>query len=201
DGTANTLTNTELYDVGLGYSNSWQPQITSITSPLSPGSSLVITGAQFRGRSEGSSGDTQDSSSDYPLVQLRSLASGQTTFLQTTNWSTNTAVSTAVWNFPPGWALATVFVNGIQSTSAIVNISVPTVNLTIVGSGTFSNGFRFTLTNNSGALLGVSATTNLTLPLTNWTVIGRATEISPGQFQFADSITNQPSRFYRLFTP
>src|ERR1019366_363070 len=95
------------------------------TSPLNLGSSLVVTGTQFRGVSEGSSGNSQDSSADYPLVQLRSLESGQTMFLSSTNWGTNSFISLPVWNFPPGYALATMFVNGIQSTSSIVNISVP----------------------------------------------------------------------------
>ena len=126
-----TLTSAELYDVGLGFSNSWQPQIATVTSPLILGSSLVLTGSQFRGISEGSGGNTQDSSTDYPLVQLRRLDNEQTVFLLTTNWSTNSFTSLPVWNFPPGYALATVFVNGIQSTSSIVNISVPvpTINL------------------------------------------------------------------------
>ena len=40
-----------------------------------------ITGSQFRGISDGSSGNSQDSPTDYPLVQLRSIESGQTSFL------------------------------------------------------------------------------------------------------------------------
>jgi hypothetical protein len=119
------LTNAELYDVGLGYSNSWRPQISAITSPLALNNNLVITGLQFRGISEGSGGDMQNSPADYPLVQLRSLESGQTVFLSSTNLGINSFTSRPVWNFPPGYALATAFVNGIQSTSSIVNISVP----------------------------------------------------------------------------
>src|ERR1019366_2290143 len=87
------FSNAELYDVGLGFANSWRPRITAVTSSLNLGGSLVVTGAQFRGVSEGSSGNSQDSSADYPLVQLRSLESGQTTFLLTTNWSMNSVTS------------------------------------------------------------------------------------------------------------
>src|ERR1035437_8760988 len=151
----NGLASSELYDVGLGYSNSRQPQIISVTSPLNLGNSLVITGAQFRGISGGSSGNSQDSSTDYPLVQLRSVESGQTAFLLSTNWSTNSFASTAVWNFPPGWALATVFVNGIQSTSAMVNIAVPIPTTTTLSRVGFNSGqFHFSFTNASNALLG-----------------------------------------------
>src|SRR5262249_28548964 len=110
-----TATSTELYDVGLGFSNSWRPQITAFTSSLSPGDILTINGSRFRGVSECSSGNSQDSASDYPLVQLRNIENGQTLFLSETNWSENSSVSGPVWNIPPGEVLATIFVNGIQS--------------------------------------------------------------------------------------
>jgi len=58
------------------------------------------------------------------LVPLRSVEGGQTLFLPTTNWSTNSFTSVPVSGLPPGWTLATVFVNGIQSTSSVFNISV-----------------------------------------------------------------------------
>jgi hypothetical protein len=197
------LSSAELYDVGLGSTNSWQPQIASLTSPLNLGGNLVITGVQFRGISGGSSGNSQDSSADYPLVQLRRLDNEQTVFLLTTNWSTNSFTSLPVWNFPAGYALATVFVNGIQSTSSVVNISVPVPTAaTLTGPQKLTNGFRFVFTNSVGALFGMLTTTNLALPLTNWTALGGATEISPGQFQFTDpQATNDGQRFYRAYAP
>jgi hypothetical protein len=201
---AGSLASTELYDAGLGYTNARQPQITAITAPLNLGSSLVITGSQFRGISGGSGGNSQDSSTDYPLVQLRSIESGQTVFLLTTNWSTNSFTSLPVWNFPPGYALATVFVNGIQSTSSIVNIRVPLPTAPKLSSATMltDGSFQFAFTNSVGALFGVLATTNLALPLTNWTALGGVVEIAPGQFQFSDlQATNGPKRFYRAFAP
>ncbi len=202
-GTSGWLTNTELHDIGLGYANSWQPQVAAITSPLNLGTSLVVTGSQFRGVSEGSSGNSQDSSADYPLVQLRRLDNEQTVFLLTTNWSTNSFTSLPVWNFPAGYALATVFVNGIQSTSSVVNISVPVPTAAnLAGATKLTNGFRFAFTNNVGALFGVLTTTNLALPLSQWTALGGVMEISPGQFQFTDpQATNGGWRFYRAFVP
>jgi hypothetical protein len=197
------LASTELYDVGLGYTNSWQPQIATITSPLNLDGNLVITGSQFRGISGGSSGNSQDSSTDYPLVQLRRLDNEQTAFLLTTNWSTNSFTSLPVWNFPAGYALATVFVNGIQSTSSVVNISVPVpTTATLTGPQKLTNGFRFVFTNSVGALFGMLTTTNLALPLSQWKAIGGVVEISPGQFQFTDpQATNGGRRFYRAFVP
>ncbi|HEY9173433.1 MAG TPA: kelch repeat-containing protein [Verrucomicrobiae bacterium] len=194
----------ELYDADLGFSESWRPQIANVTSPLILGNSLTIAGSGFRGVSGGSSGNTQDSSTDYPLVQLRSIESGQTMFLSSTSWSTNSFTSLPVWNFPSGWAMATVFVNGIPSTSSIVNITVPVLTeTTLTDSKTLTNGtFQFSFTNSVGALFGVLATTNPALPPSNWTALGGVTELAPGQFQFSDpQAANFPQRFYRLRSP
>src|SRR5208282_602812 len=57
------------------------------------------------------------------LVQLRSVESGQTLFLGTTNWSTNSFTSLPVNNFPIGYAFLTLFVNGTPSLSALTLIS------------------------------------------------------------------------------
>jgi hypothetical protein len=109
-----------------------------------------------------------------------------------------------VWNFPPGYALATVFVNGIPSTSSVVNVSVPLPTApALIDPKTLSNGsFQFAFTNRVGALFGVLATTNPALPFTNWTVLGGVTEVSPGQFQFTDpQAPNGAQRFYRVRSP
>jgi Galactose oxidase, central domain len=194
----------ELYDAGLGSINSKPPQMTIAASSFNLGSGLVITGGQFRGVSEGSSGNNHSSSTDYPLVQLRSIESGQATFLLSSNWSTNSFTSVPVWNFPPGYALVTVFVNGIPSTSSVVNIGVPVPTAaTLTDAKKLTNGsFQFDFTNSVGALFGAVATTNLSLPLTNWTSLGGVAEISPGQFQFTDpEATNSPQRFYLIRAP
>lgn len=202
-GTSSDLSTAELYAIGLGLTNAWRPQIASVTSPLNPGSSLFITGAKFGGGADGSSGNSHDSSADYPLVQLRSLESGRTTFLLTTNWSASLVTSVPVTNFPPGYALATVFVNGIQSTSSIVNITIsvsgPTAPI-LTGSTRLANGsFRFAFTSSAGASFQAVTTTNLLLPISDWTVLGTVPEITAGQFQFTDvQATNNPQRFYRV---
>ena len=126
----NSLSSAELYDVGLGFSASWQPQVASFISPLNLGSNLALTGSRFRGISEGSSGNNQNSSADYPVVQLRSLGNEQTLFLLSTNWSANAFASAPVVGLPPGYALATVFVNGIPGTSSILLIAPPVCDVT-----------------------------------------------------------------------
>jgi hypothetical protein len=197
-----TTSSAELFDADLGFAKSSQPKFTSGSWLLNLGGSLIITGAQFRGISEGSGGNgAADSPADYPLVQLRSIESGQTTFLLSTNWSTNSFASVPVWNFPAGYALVTVFVNGVPSASSIVNISVPVPTAMIITSAKkLANGsFQVVFTNTPGAIFGALASTNLSLALSNWTALGGVAEISPGQFQFTDpQATSSTRRFYRI---
>ena len=115
------LTSAELYDIGLGFVRpDWQPQITTATSPLITGSSLILTGSRFQGISQASGGNFQDSSTNYPVVQLRNIDNSQVAFLPVdpmAGWSDTTFTSTPVSDFPPGPALVTVFTNGIPSDS------------------------------------------------------------------------------------
>jgi len=211
------LSSPEMYRVGLGFNTSWQPQLDPFGPELGLGGNLTLSGSGFRGVSEGSCGNSQDSPGDVPVVQLLSLGNEQTLFLlpdPDTTWSDTSYTSGCVSGFPPGYALVTVFVNGIPSVSSdppdipsmgnILNISVPVPtppNLT--GSQKLADGsFQFAFTNSIGALFGVLTTTNLALPMTNWTVLGGVTEISLGQFQFADlQLTNDAQRFYRVYSP
>jgi N-acetylneuraminic acid mutarotase len=198
-----SIATAEIYDPGLFAANSPRPQITASTPTLNLGAPLTVTGTGFRGLSE-ANGSCWDSATDYPLVQLRNLESGQTTYLLTSNWSTNSFTSLPVWNFPPGQALATVFVNGIQSTSRVVNVAVPVHVTTTLLSPQFStNGaFHFTFSNTPGALLGALATTNIALPSSNWMRLSGVTETSPGNFEFTEAnATNNVQRFYQVFAP
>ena len=126
EGSASYLTSAELYDVGLGFNAAWQPQIATFTSPLTTNGCLKLTGSRFRGVSEGSGGNgCQDSSADYPVVQLRRLDNEQTLFLLSTNWQTNSFTSAPVSGLPAGWAMATMFVNGIPSTGSMLSLVLP----------------------------------------------------------------------------
>ena len=137
------LTSAELYDVGLGFSAGWQPVLTAVTSPLALGSELVASGSGFQGISEASGGNgSQNSSSNYPLLQLRSLGNEQLSFLPpdpATTWSDSSVTSQLVSGFPPGYAMATVFTNGIPSTSQFVLVApaaTPTPTPTITNTPT-----------------------------------------------------------------
>jgi hypothetical protein len=193
----------ELYDVGLGFSNSWRPQITSFIPSLTIGGSLFLLGSNFRGVSEASSGNgPQNSSSDCPVVQLRSIETGQVTFLSSANWQKNIYFSLPLSKFPIGYALATMFVNGIPSISQNILVSAPAPTPIVLSNPTLlpNGAFRFDFTNTAGALFTVLGSTDLT-PATR-TVLGDVKEIGPGQFQFTDLLaTNNPQRFYQVHSP
>ena len=68
----------------------------------------MLTGSLFQGISQASGGNFQDSSTNYPLVQLRNIDNSQVAFLPVdpmAGWSDSTFISTPVTNFPPGPAL------------------------------------------------------------------------------------------------
>ena len=113
-----SIASAELYDVGLGVSNAWKPRITTLAKA---GNRLQVTGSHFQGISQASGGNTQDSSSNYPIVQLRSLDNSQVTFLPVDplmGWSDTSFTSVPVNGaLPFGPALVTVFTNGIPSTA------------------------------------------------------------------------------------
>ena len=130
-GTGLLVSSAELYDQGLGFDPNWQPLLTTVSSFILPGSELTASGSRFQGISEASGGNgAQNSSSNYPLVQLLSLANEQTLFLPVdamTGWSDTsftsapiTLMTTSSSGFPIGYALVTVFTNGIPSQSQFV---------------------------------------------------------------------------------
>src|SRR5206468_1543902 len=91
----------ELYDIGLGFLRpDWQPQVA--TANLDGGGKLVLTGIRFQGISGASGCSTQDSSTNYPTVQLRSLGNDEVAFLpvdSTSGWSDTSFTSTPVTTF------------------------------------------------------------------------------------------------------
>ena len=124
NGVGNYFPGAELYDVGLGFRNQWQPEIA--IARLRSGHRLCLTGSRFQGISQASAGNTQDSSSNYPIAQLRSLDNSQVVFLLVDpvgGWSDTSFISLPVTDFPCGPALVTVFTNGIPSTAKYLVIA------------------------------------------------------------------------------
>jgi hypothetical protein len=115
-----SLASAELYDVGLGFDQTWSPSIAKARLSRGAGAHLRLAGFLFQGISQASGGGTQDSSSNYPIVQLRSIDNGQVTFLPvdpSQGWSATSYKSVTISHFPLGPALVTLFTNGIPSSA------------------------------------------------------------------------------------
>jgi uncharacterized delta-60 repeat protein len=128
---SNTPSNYALvYDAGFGFLRpTWQPQISSaLISTNSSGQRLFVAGSRFQGLSEGSGGNTDNSATNYPVVQLRSIDSGQVKSFSVDpafGWSDQLFESVPVTGFSFGPALVTVFVDGIPSDSYYLVIPAP----------------------------------------------------------------------------
>jgi hypothetical protein len=116
DSTDTVTSTAELYDTGLGYKSAGQPKIGELK--FTGRKRLLLRGSLFQGISQASSGDTQDSSTNYPVVQVRNIDGSEVMFLPVDpdeGWSDISFSSLPLTHFPNGPALATVFTNGIPS--------------------------------------------------------------------------------------
>ena len=198
-----TLTSTELYDTGLGFDQSWQPLLATVSpSIVADGSALMASGSRFKGISEASGGTSCfNSSSNYPLVQMLSLSNEQTLFLPVdamTGWSDTSFTSTPITlmtnsssGFPRGYALVTVFTNGIPSQSQFVLATPQLAMATAVSRKTHGAGdFDIELLNSNFGPECRSSGGNHTLVITftNNVVSGNASVTSG-----AGSVSGSPS--------
>ncbi len=188
---SSSLASSELYDIGLGFLRpDWQPQIATATSLLKSGSSLTLTGSRFQGISQASGGNFQDSSSNYPIVQLRSLESSQVAFLlvdPTAGWSDTAFTSKPVTGFPFGSALVTIFTNGIPSDTKylVVADAAPTSLTYSTNPATYTKGTALTNntpTSSGGAVVSYSISpalpTGLSFSTSTGVISGTPTELS-----------------------
>ncbi len=113
---------TTLYNPGLGYPAAAQAQISGISAPLVSGQALTVTGTGFGGFGSDSSGGARDSSANYPVALLESLANGQALTLPTVYQTSSSFTTKPIFDFPAGYARLTVFVNGIPSPSTLLPI-------------------------------------------------------------------------------
>jgi len=157
----------EIYDVGLNAAANARPSINT-ASWDGIGKAACINGILFQGASEGDSGDAQNSTASYPVVQMMRLDNEQIiTLLPDPNatacpalakgWTNNSYASFVVTagNFAKGAVLLTVFTNGIPNDKSFTlapdaPAATPNTPLNINISGRVSDingaGFPATLT-------------------------------------------------------
>jgi len=182
----------------------WQPQIASVS--LLEDNRIAVSGSGFRGISEGSSGNSQDSAADYPVLELMGLNGGQTFFLRVTNWSVNSLISAPLPQLPAGYLLATVFVNGIPSTGQIFANSIlpPTAPSQdqIPGRILLQSIGPSGVTISYAGLPGVTYSVQRALTLAGpWTTITTVTAGESGTGRCLDSEPPVDKAFYRISYP
>ncbi|MGH9411797.1 MAG: OmpL47-type beta-barrel domain-containing protein, partial [Vicinamibacterales bacterium] len=103
---------------------SWKPIITSVSHSLAPGSSYTLSGSQLNGLTEGAYyGDDYASATNYPIVRITNLATGDVFFARThdrdnLNITPGATVNTTVdipANLEHGTSDLVVIANGIAS--------------------------------------------------------------------------------------
>lgn len=122
DGGTSSLT-AELYDAGLGYSNGRRPVVSTITNPVCQPATLALTGSLFTGDSEGSSGATNNSASNAPLLRLLRVDNEQRSFAPLQSFSASTFSSATLQNFPSGHYRVAIVSNAIPSQESIIEIA------------------------------------------------------------------------------
>jgi len=131
---AGMLSSAELFKYDLQFQLAWQPVIINTNSPINllGVNHIVLGGTRFKGISEASCGNTNNSASNYPLLQVRRVDNEQISFVlpdPSSPYADDAFSSRSLNGFSPGVVLVTVITNGIPSESAILSIisnSAPT---------------------------------------------------------------------------
>jgi hypothetical protein len=121
----------EVYTPSGTYNPSWAPRIQSFPAVVSPGGSYTISGHLFNGMSQGAAyGDDVQAATNYPLVRITNLATGDVFYSRTHDHSSmavafNGLVSThfdVPANQELGPSQLVVVANGIPSQPVSVNV-------------------------------------------------------------------------------
>jgi hypothetical protein len=153
------LASAELYDQGTGFDEAARPVIAMSTV----GSNIVLAGTGFTGIAEGSSGVTNSSATNYPLVQVRRLDNDQSSLVlndSTATWSSTSVSTAALAGWPNGHYLATVYASGIPSTSSVLVLAAPDAPTIVNATG---GNTQATVTFNPPAFTGSSAISGYTV--------------------------------------
>ena len=113
----------EAFDLSTGFDAAWRPQISGSPDQIGLDEALILTGSGFRGYHNVDSGGSAafQSSTAFPLIQVRRLDNEQITWLPLSAFSAESCTVQPA-GLQPGPAMLTVYVNGIPSHSAVVRI-------------------------------------------------------------------------------
>ena len=116
----------EEYD-DTGAPQEWRPVITSPAQQY-PGEVFHITGSRLQGLSEASSGNTQSSATNLPIVSFLALEGGTLTRVTSLNSFSNTQVSIRTPFVPNGYYILSAMANAIHGGQLVlVNKAPPSI--------------------------------------------------------------------------
>ncbi len=160
-----SLAHAELFDEGRGAQPAWTPALTDVPETAGTNGTLTLGGTLFTGVSEASSGNTQSSATNRPLVQLQAADGGALRFVDVGAYSATSLTATLPATLLTGPYWVRVIVSGVLSDAKLfvyppVAISPPSATiapgagLTFTASGGSGTGFAWSLpTNGSGGAI------------------------------------------------
>jgi hypothetical protein len=125
NGSNGVLALAELYDEGRGAQAGWTPTLAAPLATVIAGGTLSLTGTLFTGVSAASSGNTQSSDTNFPLVLVIRTDNQQFAYLPTTGFTATSATAAVPATLTPGQYVAWVVVNGVLSNGAGLLIAGP----------------------------------------------------------------------------
>lgn len=113
----------EEFDTALELDEARRPVVSPIASPLCQPASLSLTGTQFTGDSEASSGSS--SPTNWPLLRLQRVEDTGTRFVPLQSFSASSLLGSVMSDQPSGFYRISVVTNAIPSVEDLVLIETP----------------------------------------------------------------------------
>ena len=114
----------DLLDLGVPASR--QSTVTSARASSATGK-ISLAGTGLTGDSEASSGNSQSSTSNVPVVQLQRVDNGWVQWLNAINFGSTSYLSNAPGSFPYGWYRATPIINGVPGNAMLFSYPSPPI--------------------------------------------------------------------------
>lgn len=123
---------TEVYASSGTYQTSWQPEISTFPSTVTPGSTYSISGTQFNGLSQAAAfGDELQTATNYPLVRITNTKTKHVFYARTHGHSTM-GVATGSTTVSTNFDVPTTIDTGASTLVVIANgIPSPSVKITV----------------------------------------------------------------------
>jgi hypothetical protein len=121
-----------VYNAGGSPETGWRPVVTSVPTAVTAGDTYTVSGNQLGGLTQDAAyGDDYQSATNFPLVRITNVATGDVTFARTSNMSSMSVApgtsSTASFTLPAdtetGASTLVVVANGIASSSTAITVS------------------------------------------------------------------------------